>query len=78
MHRLTEQNLQEGSGSELLGATRGKSRLVRILRSYYLLFAVLAIVAACIAHRISLGEFHINFDESLHAMSGYFFLEPVS
>jgi hypothetical protein len=75
MHRLTEQNLQEGSGSELLGATRGKSRLVRILRSYYLLFAVLAIVAACIAHRISLGEFHINFDESLHAMSGYFFLD---
>jgi hypothetical protein len=75
MHRLTEQNLQEGSGSELLGATRGKSRLVRILRSNYLLFAVLAIVAACIAHRISLGEFHLNFDESIHAMSGYFFLD---
>ena len=75
MHRLTDQNLQEGSGSELLGATRQKSRLLQILRPYYLLFAVLAIAAACIAHRISIGEFHVNFDESLHAMSGYFFLD---
>jgi hypothetical protein len=35
----------------------------------------MAVAAACIAHRISLGEFHLNFDESLHAMSGYFFLD---
>jgi 4-amino-4-deoxy-L-arabinose transferase-like glycosyltransferase len=75
MYRLTEQNLQEESGAEMLGATRRRLRLVHILRSNCLLFAVLAIAAVCIAQRISLGEFHLNFDESLHAMSGYFFLD---
>jgi hypothetical protein len=75
MCQITEQKLQEGSGAEVLSATSRKLRLVHILRSNYLLFAVLAIAAACIAHRISLGEFHLNFDESLHGMSGYFFLD---
>ena len=75
MCQITEQNLREGSGAEMLSATHRKSRLVHILRSNCVLFAVLAIAAACIAHRISLGEFHLNFDESLHAMSGYFFLD---
>jgi hypothetical protein len=75
MQRPTEQNLQERTGSQLSGSTRPELRLVHILRSYRLLFVVLAIAAACIAHRISLGEFHLNFDESLHAMSGYFFLD---
>lgn len=75
MCQITEQKLQEGSGAEALSATSRTLRLVHILRSNYLLFAVLAIAAACIAHRISLGEFHLNFDESLHAMSGYFFLD---
>ena len=64
-----------GLGSRDVSATHRKSRLVHILRSNCVLFAVLAIAAACIAHRISLGEFHLNFDESLHAMSGYFFLD---
>ncbi len=75
MHGTTEQDLESRSGTEFAASARPLSRRVRVLRPYYPLFAVLAAVAACIAHGISRGEFHLNFDESLHAMSGYFFLD---
>lgn len=51
------------------------SQILSAASSTILLVAVLAIIATCIAHGISVGEFHLNFDESLHAMSGYFFFD---
>jgi hypothetical protein len=75
MHRLADSDLETAPELPLPGPLPLKSRLYRALQANRLLWLVLAICAACIAHRISLGEFHLNFDESLHAMSGFFFLD---
>jgi hypothetical protein len=75
MHQLADSNLETAPEVQLPDSPPFKSRLVRALQANRLLFLVLAICAACIAHRISVGEFHLNFDESLHAMSGFFFLD---
>jgi hypothetical protein len=75
MNQQEEPAVMTAAEPELLSSPPIKSRLYLALRSSRLLLLVLAICAACIAHRISIGEFHLNFDESLHAMSGYFFLD---
>jgi hypothetical protein len=71
---LTELESETARELETLRAPLG-SRILSAVSSNILLVAVLAIVAVCIAHGISIGEFHLNFDESLHAMSGYFFFD---
>jgi hypothetical protein len=75
MHQPAELDAATRTQAELSAQPRGKSGLLRLLRTNRLLVVVLAIATVCIAHRISVGEFHINFDESIHAMSGYFFLD---
>jgi hypothetical protein len=51
------------------------SCLLRRVRDNRILLAVLAISVACIAHGIRVGEFNINVDETLHAMTGVFVLD---
>lgn len=60
-------------GKEVAGP--GKVELFRRARNVLLVLAVLLVVTVIVSRRISQGEFHLNVDESVHAMTGLYFAD---